>query len=49
LTIKLDEDLAERLVSELRRLGHDVDTVRAEDLAGQTDEQVWQVGPSTAF
>jgi len=34
VNIKLDENLPERLVSELRALGHDVDTVRAEHLAG---------------
>ncbi len=33
-------------MSELSQLGHDVDTVRAEDLAGQADEQVWQAAQS---
>jgi predicted nuclease of predicted toxin-antitoxin system len=46
LKIKLDENLPERLVSELNQLGHDVDTVRAEHLAGQADEQVWQAAQS---
>jgi len=46
LKIKLDENLPERLVSELSRLGHDVDTVRAEHLAGQSDRQVWQATQS---
>jgi predicted nuclease of predicted toxin-antitoxin system len=46
LNIKLDENLPERLVSGLVQLGHDVDTVRAENLAGQTDEQVWQAAQS---
>ena len=46
MKIKLDENLPERLVSELSQLGHDVDTVRAEHLAGQTDEQVWQATQS---
>src|SRR5437762_50508 len=41
-----DENLPERLVSELRQLGHDVDTLRAEHLAGETDEQVWQAAQS---
>jgi predicted nuclease of predicted toxin-antitoxin system len=46
LKIKLDENLPERLISELIRFGHDVDTVRAEHLAGQADEQVWQAAQS---
>ena len=46
LKIKLDENLPERLVSELSQLGHDVDTVRTEHLAGQTDEQVWRAAQS---
>jgi predicted nuclease of predicted toxin-antitoxin system len=40
--IKLDENLPERLVSKLGALGHDVDTVRAENLAGRDDNEVWQ-------
>ena len=46
MNIKLDENLPERLVSELGKLGHDVETVRAEHLAGRTDEQVWQAAQS---
>ena len=46
MKIKLDENLPERLVWELSRLGHDVDTVRAEHLAGQGDEQAWQATQS---
>lgn len=46
MKIKLDENLPERLVSELHQLGHDVDTVRAERLAGRTDEQVWRAAQS---
>lgn len=42
MKIKLDENLPERLVSELGRLGHDVDTVCAEGLVGQVDERVWK-------
>ena len=34
--------MPERLVSELSQSGHDIDTVRSEHLAGQTDGQVWQ-------
>jgi predicted nuclease of predicted toxin-antitoxin system len=41
LQIKLDENLPDRLVSELPELGHDVDTVRAEDLVGRNDDEVW--------
>jgi hypothetical protein len=44
--IKLDENLPERLVSELGALGHDVDTVRAEHLAGQADNEIWQAAQS---
>jgi predicted nuclease of predicted toxin-antitoxin system len=40
--IKLDENLPERLVPVLQSLGHDVDTVRAEHLAGQDDSAVWE-------
>jgi predicted nuclease of predicted toxin-antitoxin system len=40
--IKLDENLPERLVAELRALAHDVDTVRGEHLAGHVDAEVWQ-------
>jgi hypothetical protein len=46
LKIKLDENLPERLVWELRQFGHDVDTVLAEQLAGQSDEHVWQATQS---
>jgi predicted nuclease of predicted toxin-antitoxin system len=42
LTIKLDENLPERLVAELNALGHDVDTVRTEQLAGHDDTDVWR-------
>jgi predicted nuclease of predicted toxin-antitoxin system len=42
VTIKLDENLPERLVGELRALGHDVDTVVLERLAGRDDADVWQ-------
>ena len=46
MKVKLDENLPGRLVSELSQLGHDVDTVRAEHLAGQSDNQVWQATQS---
>ena len=42
MKIKLDENLPERLVSELQALGHDVDTVPSEHLAGRDDNEVWQ-------
>jgi predicted nuclease of predicted toxin-antitoxin system len=42
VNIKLDENLPERLISELQSLGHDVDTVRAEHLAGRDDTDIWQ-------
>jgi predicted nuclease of predicted toxin-antitoxin system len=44
--IKLDENLPERLVTELQMSGHDVDTVRAERLAGRDDSEVWQAAQS---
>ena len=46
MNIKLDENLPQRLVAELSHLGHDVDTVRAEDLAGQADKEIWQAAQS---
>ena len=42
MKIKLDENLPDRLVPELATLGHDVDTVRGEQLTGQSDSQVWE-------
>ena len=44
MNIKLDENLPERLVSKLQAMGHNVDTVRAEHLAGRDDDEVWQAG-----
>jgi predicted nuclease of predicted toxin-antitoxin system len=38
--IKLDENLPERLVTVLTRLGHEVDTVYAERLNGRVDTDV---------
>jgi predicted nuclease of predicted toxin-antitoxin system len=46
VNIKLDENLPERLVSALQELGHSVDTVRAENLAGHDDAAVWQAAQS---
>lgn len=42
MTIKLDENLPERLALALSTVGHDVDTVRAEQLAGRDDADVWR-------
>ena len=46
MKIKLDENLPERLVSELQMLGHDVDTVRKEHLVGRDDMAIWQAAQS---
>ena len=42
MRIKLDENLPFRLVSVLTELGHDVDTVPSERIAGKDDVVVWQ-------
>jgi predicted nuclease of predicted toxin-antitoxin system len=42
MRIKLDENLPTRLVSVLADLGHDVDTVPTERIAGEDDAVVWQ-------
>ena len=42
MKVKLDENLPERLVSVLTTLGHDVDTVRTENMIGQNDIEIWQ-------
>jgi hypothetical protein len=44
--IKLDENLPHRLVPLLTELGHDVDTVPDEQLAGQDDGVVWEAAQS---
>ncbi len=41
MRIKLDENLPEILVSVLKSLGHDADTVRSEGFAGHEDQVVW--------
>ena len=41
MKIKLDENLPDRLVAALIRLGHNVDTVRSEQLTGRADPDVW--------
>lgn len=42
MRLKLDENLPESLVTALASLGHDVDNVRLEGMAGQSDRSVWQ-------
>ena len=42
MRIKLDENLPTRLVSVLAEMGHDVDTVPSEHIAGSNDAVVWQ-------
>ena len=46
MTIKLDENLPDRLVSALTGLGHDVDTVYVERMNGRIDAAVWNVTQS---
>ena len=46
MNIKLDENLPDRLVSVLTGLGHNVDTVRSEQLAGHDDIDVWAAARS---
>ena len=41
MNIKLDENLPHQLAQLLTDLGHDVDTVPAEQIAGQNDDVVW--------
>jgi predicted nuclease of predicted toxin-antitoxin system len=41
VTNKLDENLPDRLGAVLTRLGHNVDTVRTEQLTGRADPDVW--------
>ena len=42
MRIKLDENLPAQLVTVLTELGHDVDTVPSEGIAGKDDAVVWQ-------
>jgi predicted nuclease of predicted toxin-antitoxin system len=42
MRIKLDENLPISLVSALVRLGHEVDTVPGEALAGEPDSRIWE-------
>ena len=47
MRIKLDENLPHRLVPVLMALGHDVDTIRAEQLTGRADADVWNAAQSS--
>ena len=42
MKLKLDENLPESLMGELAALGHDVDNVRLEGLAGLSDPYIWR-------
>ena len=42
MRVKLDENLPRELADVLSALGHDVDTVPDEGLAGHGDDEVWQ-------
>lgn len=42
MKVKLDENLPVGLVAQLAALGHDVDTVQSEGLAGMPDLPVWE-------
>jgi predicted nuclease of predicted toxin-antitoxin system len=42
MKLKLDENLPESLLSDLSGLGHDVDNVRIEGLAGSHDAAIWR-------
>ncbi len=41
MRIKIDENLPETLCEQLAGLGHDVDSVRQEGLAGRQDDAIW--------
>ncbi len=47
MKIKLDENLPHSLVQRLSQLGHDVDTVPDERLAGKDDGEVWAATQAT--
>lgn len=42
MRIKLDENVPARAMARLSAVGHDVDTVNSEGLAGRSDLDVWQ-------
>jgi predicted nuclease of predicted toxin-antitoxin system len=41
MKLKLDENLPNRLAVESRNLGHDVHTLKQEQLVGRSDTEVW--------
>lgn len=47
MRIKLDENIPLRAQVVLQGLGHDVDTVYQENLAGSQDERIWQASQDT--
>ena len=48
MRFKLDENLPESLLPTLIGLGHDVDSVRAEELVGRSDTEVWRAAQRAA-
>ncbi len=46
MKIKLDENLPAQLANSLRQLGHDVQTVPEEGLAGHVDADIWSAATS---
>jgi hypothetical protein len=48
MRIKLDENLPESLLASLAALGHDVDNVRQEGMAGRADPAVWQAAQTAS-
>ena len=42
MRLKLDANLPESLIASLTALGHEVDNVRIEGLAGKVDAEVWK-------
>jgi predicted nuclease of predicted toxin-antitoxin system len=44
MKIKLDENLPQRLAARLSAVGHDVDTVPDEGIAGRDDDVTWRAG-----
>jgi predicted nuclease of predicted toxin-antitoxin system len=42
MKLKLDENLPESLIETIASLGHDVDNVRLEGLAGRGDSEIWR-------
>jgi hypothetical protein len=47
MRIKLDENLPESLLESLAALGHDVDNVRLEGIAGRADAAVWEAAQTS--